>query len=280
MNRIFKILISVFVLVFLAFFFVLPHRNLPNISIGEGDGSVCVYYINLDKATDRKEALLPLLKKLEIPFERIPAIYGKDLPEEEKSKLANKWIFRMLMQKDIMDGEIGCYMSHLKTWQEFLGSKHSYALILEDDVSFNPKELKELINLLVSSNDKWDCVNIDPHRPGNPKIIKKLSEKFNLTVPKQRVWLADCYLINRKAAASLVKHALPIRMPVDHYINRSWELGYKFRCIDPKIVSQTFGDTYIQFSNGQEKGYLYIPQHMFRIATQLATILMTYLTER
>ena len=279
MRFLFKIFLVVFVLSFLSLFFVLPHRNLEDISEGKGDGSVGVYYINLDKATDRKEALIPLLEKLDIPYERIPAIYGKELSTEEKAKLTNPWIFQILMQKDIKDGEIGCYLSHLKSWEEFLKSKYSYALVFEDDVSFDPSELKELIDSLIECNDKWDFVNVDPHRPGWPKVIRKLSGKFNLTAPRQKIFLADCYLINRKAAASLIKHALPIRMPVDHYINRSWELGYKFRCIDPKIVSQTFGGSDIQKTKDPEKWYLYLPQHMFRIATQLATIAMAYLSD-
>ncbi len=276
--RIWKVLVFIISLSIIAFAFVLPHRHLPNIDEdeGEGDGSVQAYYINLDKAEDRRNAITPLLSQLEIPFERIAAIYGKDLPQAEKDKVVNRGIFRILMQKDVLDGEIGCYLSHLKTWKEFLKSKASYALIFEDDVLFKPVDLRELVNLLIANSDKWDCVNLDPHRPGNGKVVKQISSIYTLQAPSRRVWNASCYLINREAAASLIRHALPIRMPLDHLLYRSWELGYKFRTVAPKIVGQIGNDTYIQQNRNKEIWFLYLPAHIFRIAGQIMTIAMEY----
>ena len=260
----------------LAAVFVLPHKHLPKIDAGAGDGSVQAYYINLDKAEERREALLPLLEELGIPFERIPAIYGKDIPKDEKDKLVNRTIFKILMQQDVLDGEIGCYLSHLKTWTEFLKTKHSYALIFEDDVVFNPEQLHKLVNLLLKNSDNWDCVNLDTHRPGNGRVIAQISGKYRLKAPSRRVWNASCYIINRRAARSLIKHALPIRMPLDHVLYRSWELSYKFRTVEPKIVKQRGDSTYIQHNRKKEIWYLYIPSHLFRITSQIMTIIMAY----
>ena len=260
----------------LAMVFVLPHSNLPKIAAGKGDGSIQAYYINLEKAEERRVALVPLLEKLDIPFERIPAIYGKDLPIHEKEKLVNKTIFKVLMQKNVLDGEIGCYLSHLKAWKGFLKSNHSYALIVEDDVVFNPEELQKLIILLLKHNDNWDCVNLDTHRSGNGRVIAQISGKYRLKAPSRRVWNASCYIINRKAARSLVQHALPIRMPLDHVLYRSWELGYKFRTVEPKIVKQRGDSSYIQQNRKKEIWYLYIPSHIFRISSQIMTIIMAY----
>ena len=274
MRWVCKGLVIVLCLLFCSLIFVLPHKDLPDIEKGEGDGSIQAYYINLDKAEKRRQELTPLLDKLDIPFKRIVAIYGKDLPKAEKDKITNRTIFKILMQKDVLDGEIGCYLSHLKTWKEFLKSKHSYALIFEDDVVFNPEELKELVNLLLKNSNNWDCVNLDPHRPGNGKILAHMSSKYTLKAPSRRVWNASCYIINRKAATSLVKNALPIRMPLDHVIYRSWELGYKFRTVEPKIVKQSGNDTYIQQKRNREVWYLYIPSQLFRIVGQVMTVIM------
>ena len=262
--------------IFLVFTFVLTKFNLFDIKAGTGDGSIQAYYISLEKAEDRRKRLLPLLEKLRIPFEWIVAVYGKELPRPEKDKVTDKEIFRALMGKNIVDGEIGCYLSHLKAWKTFLQSKHSYALIIEDDASFNPVELNKVVNELIANNDKWDYVNLDPWRTTNARAIKNISDKFCLMVPKQRVWLTTCQLINRKAAASLIQRALPIKMPVDHFVYRSWELGYKFRTVEPKIVRQIGNDTYIQQNRNREIWYLYIPSHIFRITGQIMTIIMGY----
>ncbi|MDJ1305632.1 MAG: hypothetical protein MRQ09_05310 [Candidatus Midichloria sp.] len=35
-------------------------------------------------------------------------------------------------------------------------------------------------------------------------------------------------------------------MPVDHFFTRNWELDLKFTGVEPRIVYQTFGDSYIK----------------------------------
>jgi hypothetical protein len=54
-------------------------------------------------------------------------------------------------------------------------------------------------------------------------------------------------MINRKGAKNLLEKALPIKMPVDHYFTRDWELGIKFTGVEnPNLVHQTFGDSDIE----------------------------------
>ncbi len=257
--------------------FVLPHWNLPEVDIGNGDGSVQVYYINLNKAVDRRNAITSLLNQLDLSYKRIAAVYGKELSQSEKDEVTDGTMFKVLMGKGIVDGEIGCYLSHLKTWKEFLKSKASYALIIEDDATFNPAELKAVVDELIEHNDKWDYVNLDPHRSGNGRIVHKISDKFNLIAPKQRVWLTTCQLINRKAAASLIKHALPIRMPVDHYVYRSWELGYKFRIVSPNAAGHGFGGSYIGSEDYSEKWYLKLTQQINRMISGAMCHIMAYM---
>ena len=244
-KKVILALIACFAIVLYKAVFMLHHWNLPEVEIGEGDGSVQVYYISLDNAEDRRKILMPRLENLGLPYERISAIYGKDLSQEEKDKRVNRLIFKITQRREVKDGEIGCYLSHLKAWQTFLKSKASYALILEDDATFNPDELRNMVNLLLQHKDKWDYVNLDPHRDGNGREIQKLSEKHKLIAPRQLVWSCVCYLINRKAVATLIQHDLPMVIPVDHVINRSWELRYKYRIVYPNIIGHDFGDTYI-----------------------------------
>ena len=45
-----------------------------------------VFVINLDKSTERMAKISKRLDELEIPFERMPAVYGADLSQEEIDK--------------------------------------------------------------------------------------------------------------------------------------------------------------------------------------------------
>lgn len=75
----------------------------------------CVYYINLDHRTDRKESIEKELDKLGVPDEkrvRISGIYNKEF------------------------GILGCGLSHKKALETFVASPHKTCLIFEDDFVF------------------------------------------------------------------------------------------------------------------------------------------------
>lgn len=229
-------------------FFVKLHKINDNVTSYDptGDGSLHVYLLNLDKSTDRLANVKPLIDGLGYSYTRISAVYGKELSQEYRDSVTNPDKYRILMHNDIGAGTIGCYLSHINIWKEFLQSQHSYALIFEDDVEFEPQKLKKLVDLLLSSSKEWDLVNIDVNRHGFSKPAKQLSQLFRLVKFRVRVGNTSCYLINRKAAMALLQKALPISMPVDHYMMRPWEFDIKVRGVTPQIVHQSFGDSEIK----------------------------------
>lgn len=234
-------------------FFVKLHKingDIPSYAIA-GDGSLHVYLLNLDKSTDRLASIKPLIESLGYPYTRIPAVYGKELSQEYRDSVTNPTKYKLLMHNEIGAGTIGCYLSHINIWKKFLQSKHSYALIFEDDVEFEPNKLRKLIDLLMLQSQEWDLVNIDVNRHGFAKPVMQLSGLFRLVKFRVRVGNTSCYLINRKAAIELVKRALPISMPVDHYMMRPWEFGIKIRGVTPQIVHQSFGDSEIKKQDTQ-----------------------------
>ncbi|MDR3224067.1 MAG: glycosyltransferase family 25 protein [Holosporales bacterium] len=222
------------------YFFVLKdYPPFASIKYSEsGDGSVGAYFINLDKSIDRLTHITPLVQKLNVKSERIAAVYGKELSSNEKEKLVDRCKCNMLVYNNVGDGVIGCYLSHIKTWQTFLESEHSYALVLEDDADFDPKDMNELIPLLIEKNEKWDLVNIDTNNHGSPKVVSALGRRFTLVKFRSPIELTSCYLINRTAAIKLLKKALPILMPIDWYFTRHWEFGFKLRGVRPEIAKQ------------------------------------------
>ncbi|MDR2666517.1 MAG: glycosyltransferase family 25 protein [Holosporales bacterium] len=246
----------------------------------DGDGSLHVYFINLDKSIDRLKHVVPQLDNLGYEFTRISAVYGKKMPFIQKEKFVDRAKYRFLMRSEIGDGTIGCYLSHIKTWQTFLKSTHSYALVFEDDVVFNPVKLKLLIENLKACNTDWDLVNIDVNRPGNPRIDKKLgSSEFLLVKFRTRVGNTSCYLISRETAIKLLKKALPIVMPIDHYLARFWETGIKLRGVIPKPVRQGFGDSEIDMQGRRaDVGFLYcLSSFFFQLSTHIITFIQAYL---
>ena len=86
-----------------------------------------IYYINLEKDTIRNSKIKIVLDNLHIKYKRIEGINGNDINIEKKYTVVNtdKW--------PMTKGQYGCYLSHIKCYEEFIKSEYEYLIILEDD---------------------------------------------------------------------------------------------------------------------------------------------------
>lgn len=202
-------------------------------------GRIETYLINLDRATKRLQNVMPKLQELDFPVSRVIAVDGNDMSDDYISSVADELaylkFFRMLPE----NGTIGCSLSHLKAWKEFLRSDNEFALICEDDITFDPIELKKTIKLLLREKNLWDIIMFEVLHGGTPKEIMKLGNDKSLVVYLTNVTHAGCYLISRSTAYKLIEKFYPIKVPVDHYFTASWEFGITILGIEPRIVTQT-----------------------------------------
>lgn len=95
-----------------------------------------IYWINLDRAVDRKNYMDNLLGdsifKI-IPNIRISAVDGKMSDEMYKK------IIKYNKQPEVTDSEYGCLLSHLNAISTFSKSNYNNAIIFEDDISLDFK---------------------------------------------------------------------------------------------------------------------------------------------
>ena len=225
---------------------------LNDIDIGTGvhespykRGSVGAYLINLERAKDRLEYVLPMVSAVHKDVHIISAIDGNMLTKNYIDLLTDYESYRAFLKKKPENGTIGCYLSHVKLWETFLQSGYEYALVFEDDISFDPKSLKKAITHLLHKSTLWDICSFEIHHRGGPMILSNLDTGLSLVNYKYRITHTGAYLMNRHAAKQLLLHKYPIKMPVDHFFTRTWELGIKFTGIEPRLVKQSFGDSYI-----------------------------------
>ena len=211
---------------------------IPNSGPYKGVGA---YIINLDRSKERWAYIKPQVDQLGLPVERISAVDGKALSQEEVAKSVDFVTFRGFHHPPSR-GTIGCSLSHIKTWKAFLESNYEYALVFEDDVSFDPVKLRAVVNQLIDIPTYWDITTFDIRSHGIPLPIKSLQDNQKLVVYLSSVANAGTYLINRKAATRLLAKAFPLKMDVDFYYTRGWEFGLKFTGIEnPRLAHQTYG---------------------------------------
>lgn len=212
--------------------------------------SVGAYIINLDRSQERYDSVKPIVNDLGFPVERISAVDGSTLSEKDLKKIVDFETYKIFFKQPPKKGTIGCSLSHIKVWETFLKSNFEYAIIFEDDVRFDPLKLQGVINELIAHHELWDINNFELHHRGLPMTIQTLNNDQKLVRYLLPVTHTGAYMINRKAAMRLLEKALPIKMPVDHYFTRVWELGLSFTGVEnPRLVDQKPGASDIESSD-------------------------------
>ncbi len=127
-------------------------------------------------------------------------------------------------------GGVGCALSHIGVWKEFLDSGANHMLVFEDDAIVYPGFVDKVNNALKSLEErKLDFDIIVLTRAFKPKDEIQ-SALFDLAEAKSFV-LAHCYIITRKAAQIFYDEALPISGHIDLYMSAQiYNRGMKLFC--------------------------------------------------
>lgn len=178
------------------------------------------YFINLDRSIHRRKHIEDFFRNIGLTVNRVSAVDGRKLLAEQLSALRPKLKDRHFWLKEMTPGEIGAYLSHLKTWKLFLETDEEWALIMEDDSLFreNVKEfisdsswIPEGVGLIQLTSKEFPGIDI------REKEIKSLNEK-KARLLKIVEWSnlgALGYLINRQTAEHLISLSAKVLGPVD-----------------------------------------------------------------
>ncbi len=192
-----------------------------------------IYVINLDRDVERMASMSGSLRSLNLPFERVSAVLGKDVPDWQKLVDADLYGARNRLPMP-RPGEVGCYLSHLKAMEEFLRAGAPWGVILEDDVEILPGCVEVLAAL--GKQDDWDLVKLFCFHSGLPIRKRALTPNHHLVVHLTRTTSSAAYVLNRRAAETLLKSMRPISEQVDHALERPWETGLRVRGVRPLPV--------------------------------------------
>ena len=192
-----------------------------------------IYVINLDRDAERMDSIRGNLDKLGLAFERVPAVMGKDVPgwQELVDLAAYAWRNRLDVPRP---GEVGCYLSHLKAMETFLKTDAPWCVILEDDVEVLPACADVLGSL--AEKDDWDLVKLFNFHSGMPVKKRELAGGHRLVAHLTRTTSSAAYVVNRRAAETLLRSMRPISEQVDHALDRPWETGLRIRGVRPMPV--------------------------------------------
>lgn len=198
-----------------------------------------IYVINLKKDKEKLKSIKDELAKVTNKgFTRIDAIYGKDVDNETKKNITNT--FCNYFCTDTM---IGCSLSHMKTWKQIVENDDDYALVLEDDATFERDFNTKLNNIIAELNEKdsdWDilylncyglCDKDNDYNFINRLIypfVKKIENDYFQTNDAKHFFVPErplstgCYIISKRGAKILSERIQLVEGHIDATMNKNF----------------------------------------------------------
>lgn len=229
---------------------------------------VGVYIINMNDSEERAAKIFPLAQQMSYPVYRIEAVNGRLLSERDLENYQEKGAMRKRWPRSSMrPAEVGCSLSHIKAWKQFLDHDHEYALIFEDDTEFSPKQLEHIIEDLLRYKAYWDVCSLQGryYRKRFALPIFSLGD-HDLSMPYKSLYCAGAYVVSRKAAKAYLKDALPLQMPVDHYLYRDFPRGLLLMLVTPMPTDQ---DGVSEIDKNEKRGMQKDKELYYRIHREL-----------
>lgn len=113
-----------------------------------------IFYINLDKDTDRNQKMIEQFEKHNIHnYERISGTLIENVPDISFWRNFNQDV----TNEKYVKGGLGCRNSHWRIMQTSLERNYTKILILEDDVIFT-EDINEVFNKNLDTFSNWDMV--------------------------------------------------------------------------------------------------------------------------
>ena len=122
-------------------------------------------------------------------------------------------------------GGVGCYMSHVNVWEDFLNGSSEVALVFEDDIILTKDSAKILKTWLKGSpvmqnHEMWDFCILAPHQYLTlPHLDTKRSGPLYNGDPTcfrlERFTSMLAYLITKKGVRKAMPHIYPIQGHID-----------------------------------------------------------------
>ncbi|MCU7372780.1 glycosyltransferase family 25 protein [Paucibacter sp. O1-1] len=195
-----------------------------------------VYLINLPRDTRRLAVMQAQLDGLDLPFEIVPAVYGRELSEAERAALYDAKQNRARFHQAMAPGEIGCYASHLQVWQRLVDSGAPHALVLEDDAELRP-ELPAALRAVAALPPHWDMIKLIGREPESVQQRWSLPCKTGELIRYQRVPSLTCaYLVSRHGAEKMLRSRQPFFRPIDVDLRHWWEADLRIFGLTPYPV--------------------------------------------
>ena len=216
--------------------------------------NIPVYVISLARAKERRANMRRQLDALGMRYEIVDAVDGATLKPEEYMNRLRPRQFKMTYGREVIKGEIGCFLSHCAVLERIAESENDCALILEDDAVLSD-DLPNIVKRVNKCEWHWDAVLLSAARRRSVDcVLCDLENDWRLVRYKRKPSSAAAYMIRPAGAKKLLAHCGEIRAGIDHMYAEYWRHGAAFYHVDPPPIKQS-GETMIGIAEEGSLGW-------------------------
>lgn len=168
-----------------------------------------IFIVNLKRSVERRNKIASQLDALNLDYEFVEAVDGTLMTADERAAASATINYAFL------PGEIGCALSHQKIYQKIVDSNIEAAMILEDDIIFT-REASDVLEKIKPASHRPEVILFSRANSYLSSPVSHLTHKHTLHKTLQAT-TTHSYVINHKAAQSLLKNLHPIWITADKW---------------------------------------------------------------
>uniref|UniRef100_A0A8V1AAQ8 procollagen galactosyltransferase n=1 Tax=Gallus gallus TaxID=9031 RepID=A0A8V1AAQ8_CHICK len=183
-----------------------------------------VFMINLKRRADRRERMLRTLHEQEIACKVVEAVDGKAMNSSEVEALGIKMLPGYkdpYHGRPLTKGELGCFLSHYRVWEEIVERGLGKSVVFEDDLRFEIFFKRRLMNLMYDLEEEglgWDLIYIGRKRMQVEQPERSVPHVRNLVEADYSYWTL-AYVVSLQGARKLLAaQPLSKMLPVDEFL--------------------------------------------------------------
>lgn len=180
--------------------------------------------INLPRSVDRWERISASVGGSGLVLQRVVAVDGASIPLRDRRDL-DVGRFRRYHGRAVLDGEYGCFQSHLAALAAVVEQKLPLAIIAEDDIEFS-RGVGERVRSIFAASPKIELLKIANHRASGFILhgTSAMGDQFGRCIHGPQ-GSAACYAVTQKGAAGLLRALKTMWLPYDIAFERGWSTG-------------------------------------------------------
>jgi glycosyl transferase family 25 len=191
--------------------------------------------INLASQRDRWDNVSEEFARLGLQASRVEGVLGGGLARDERAELYSSRLNRRQYHKALAPGEIGCYASHIRVWQQLLASGETMCAVFEDDVAPGG-ELPAVLQAIESLPGPWDMIKLLGREAERKVKSWPLRTGQELITYRRAPSLTGAYVVSRRGAEKLLRCRRPFGRPIDVDLRYWWECDLRLFGVQPYPV--------------------------------------------